>query len=64
LGLGAYALHKGFHHRSSSSSSSSSSSEEEWRRDVSNWIDILMIMNVVVVNGRKESEKLQMSDYS
>jgi len=29
LGLGAYALHKGFHHRSSSSSSSSSSSEEE-----------------------------------
>jgi hypothetical protein len=29
LGLGAYALHKGFHHGSSSSSSSSSSSEEE-----------------------------------
>jgi hypothetical protein len=27
LGLGAYALHKGFHHRSSSSSSSSSEEE-------------------------------------
>jgi len=28
-GLGAYALHKGFHHGHSSSSSSSSSSSEE-----------------------------------